>query len=139
MIVIFLEFNFIILILIIKSFFHREMTFPWCQILVVVVLITTDIAVYVYDIMVVGHHYPVSYPANIAGAIMGLLVGIIFLKNLRWEKHKRVIWIISVLLFIAMMLCAIIFNIVGGGHFTGAAIDPTLLAGEPGCMSNNIL
>ena len=86
-----------------------------------------------------GHHYPLSYPANMAGAIVGLLVGIIFLKNLRWERHKRVIWIISILLFVAIMLCAIIFNIVAGGHFTGATIDPKLLDAEPGCKSKNII
>ena len=99
----------------------------------------TDVAVYVYDVVVIGNNSPVSYPAHIAGAVTGLLVGIVCLKNLRWERHERVIWFVSILLFAAMMLCAIVFNIAASEHFTGAAIDPEFLAGEPGCKSKNIL
>ena len=117
----------------------REMTCPWCRILVVVVVAMTDVAVYVYDVVVIGNKSPVSYPAHIAGAVTGLLVGIVCLKNLRWERHERVIWVVSIFLFAAMMLCAVVFNVAAGDHFTGAAIDPELLAGEPGCKADNIL
>ena len=120
-------------------FSFREMTCPWCRILVVVVVAMTDVAVYVYDVVVIGNKSPVSYPAHIAGAVTGLLVGIVCLKNLRWERHERVIWVVSIFLFAAMMLCAVVFNVAAGDHFTGAAIDPELLAGEPGCKADNIL
>ena len=44
---------------------------PWCRIFIVCVVACTDIVVYVYDMYVVGHANPVSYPAHIAGAITG--------------------------------------------------------------------
>ena len=63
------------------------MTCPWCRILVVMVVALADVVVYVYDMYVVGHTNPVSYPAHISGAITGLLMGITVLKNLRLVRH----------------------------------------------------
>jgi hypothetical protein len=99
---------------------------------VVLVVALTDIAVFVYDIYVVGHTTPISYPAHIAGAVTGLLVGIVCLKNLRWQKHERVIWILSILFFAALMIFAIVFNLAVPEHFTGA------VAGIK-CISKDVL
>ncbi len=109
------------------------MSCPWCRILVVAVVALTDFAVYIYDVHVVGHSAPVSYPAHISGAIVGLLVGIVCLKNLRWEKYERIIWIISILVFSVLMLIAIVFSIAVPEHFTGVAVSGI------GCISQEVL
>ncbi len=101
----------------------REMTCPWCRILVVLVVALTDVGVYVYDMYVVGHTNPVSYPAHISGAITGLLVGITALKNLRWEPHEVYIWAFSCLTFAVLMLVAIVWNLTVPSHFVGLAVD----------------
>lgn len=109
------------------------MTCPWCRILIVCVVALTDVIVYIYDIYVVGRtSTPVSYPAHISGAVTGLLVGITFLKNLRWQSHERVIWVVSLLVFGALMLVAIVWNIAVPDHFTGLNVP------VPECISQAI-
>ena len=73
----------------------------------------TDVAVYIYE-HYSGHstdQIPISYPAHISGALAGLLVGIVCLKNLRWERHERYIWAVSVCIFALLIGSAIIFSI----------------------------
>lgn len=88
-----------------------------------VLVALTDIAVYIYDISVIGRSStPVSYPAHIAGAVTGLLMGILVLRNLYWRSYERYIWAFSVLIFILLMLVAIIWNVAVPDHFTGLAV-----------------
>lgn len=99
-----------------------EMTCPWCRILVVCVVAFTDVVVYVYDMYVVGHSTPISYPAHVAGAVTGLLLGITVLKNLHWERHERYIWAFSGFTFFVLMIVAIIWNVAIPDHFPGIAV-----------------
>ena len=63
---------------------HREMSQPWVRVGVVSVTAATDVGVYVYQAAVVGGPArPVSYPAHLAGAGAGLLVGVLCLRNLQ--------------------------------------------------------
>ena len=80
------------------------MTYPWCRVMFVSLVAVSDISVYLYDVYVTavsdaggegGGKQPVSHAAHISGALTGLLVGIICLKNLRWEQHERYIWAVS--------------------------------------------
>ena len=108
------------------------MVCPWCRILVVCVVACSDVVVYIWDQYVAGHSNPVSYPAHIAGAVTGLLVGITCLKNLRWEQHERYIWLAAVTTFAVLMLVAIVWNAAVPSHFTGLAVPI-------GCISNQVL
>ncbi len=110
----------------------REMACPWCRILIVMVVALTDISVYIYDMYVVGHTNPVSYPAHISGAVTGLLVGISALKNLRWEPHERYIWAASTFAFLVLLLVAIVWNVAVPSHFIGLAV-------EIPCISQKVL
>lgn len=101
--------------------------------MVVAVVALTDFAVYIYDVHVVGHNAPISYPAHISGAITGLLVGIVCLKNLRWQKYERIIWFVSIFVFSGLMLIAIVFSISVPNHFTGVAVSGI------GCISQEVL
>ena len=132
------------------------------SILVVLVVALADVIVYVYDMYVVGHTNPVSYPAHISGAITGLLMGITVLKNLRsvthsvcrkrhalhneirldfdfpfrscrWEQHERVIWAVSVCTFVVLMLVGIVWNVAVPSHFVGLPVP------MPECITDKIL
>jgi len=90
---------------------HREMSYPWWRVAVVSITAITDAAVYVYETAVLGQpSKPISYPAHIAGAVAGLLIGVVCLRNLSWEKHQRYIWIISLFIYAILIFVAIVWN-----------------------------
>ena len=64
---------------------HREMSHPWVRVGVVSMTAATDVCVYIYQTAVLGQAKPVSYPAHIAGAASGLLVG--------WIQHHTIQYI----------------------------------------------
>jgi membrane associated rhomboid family serine protease len=67
------------------------MALPWCRVLIVIIVAVSDIAVYFYGIYVSNSsQVPIGYAAHISGAIAGLLVGIVCLKNLRWEHQENI-------------------------------------------------
>ena len=53
-----------------------------------------------------------SYAAHIAGAVVGLLLGIVVLRNLRVRTYEKVLWWFSLLLFLGLFLSAIVWNAV---------------------------
>lgn len=90
---------------------HREMSQPWLRVGVVTITAATDIGVYVYQTAVLGQPAkPVSYPAHIAGAVAGLLVGVLCLRNLSWEPHQRYIWLAAFILYSLLVLVAVIWS-----------------------------
>lgn len=98
------------------------MALPWCRVIVVVVVAVSDIAVYIYDLYISDNHgaqVPIGYAAHISGAISGLLVGIMCLKNLRWERHEKYIWAASACIFAILIGTAIIWSIAFPSHFIG--------------------
>ena len=54
----------------------------------------------------------VGYAAHIGGAVVGLLLGIVVLRNLRVRKWERVFWWICLLLFLGLFLAGIVWNAV---------------------------
>ena len=60
----------------------------------------------------------VGYVAHIAGATVGLLLGIVVLRNLRVRRWERVVWWCSLLVFLGLFLAAIIGNAVMIGLHT---------------------
>ncbi len=125
----------------IKKNIYREMTWPWCRILIVTAVAITDVGVYIYD------HYsgsnndqlPISYPAHISGAIAGLLIGITCLKNLHWEKHEKYIWAISVCIFVLLIGSAMIFSIANPSHFTSSVRQTYQAMSNVNCSSGPII
>ena len=110
------------------------MTCPWCRVFVVTVVAVTDVAVYIYNMTVVGSSgggQPVSYAAHLAGALTGLLVGITCLKNLRWETHERYVWAVSATVFILLIGSAVVFSIAYPSWFVG--ISPEIRSHMTNC------
>ena len=111
------------------------MVFPWCRVLVVVIVVVSDIAVYVYDIYLSSESQkPVGYAAHISGAIAGLFVGILVLRNLRWERHERYIWAFSACVFILLIGSAIIWSLAVPTHFVGIRHQVNIT-----CLSDHVL
>lgn len=99
------------------------MTCPWCRMFVVSLVAITDVAVFIYEHYNKGDtpdQISISYPAHISGALAGLLVGITCLKNLRWERHERYIWAVSVIVFVLLIGSAIVFSIANPSYFASA-------------------
>lgn len=97
----------------------------------------TDVAVFIYEHYnkgVTPDQISVSYPAHVSGALAGLLVGITCLKNLRWERHERYIWAISVIIFVLLIGTAIIFSLAYPSYFA-TANQPRTFYREVNCTS----
>lgn len=53
-----------------------------------------------------------AYAAHFGGAMAGLLVGIVVLRNLEVEKFEKILQRIAITIFVLFMVVAIIWNIV---------------------------
>ena len=91
-----------------------EMEFPALRLTAFLLLagIDTGIAVY-YRYTEVDTQ--VGYAAHAAGAAVGLLLGIVVLRNLRVKMWERVVWWFSLLLFLGLFLAAIVWNAINIG------------------------
>lgn len=54
---------------------------------------------------------PVSYVAHLTGALAGLTIGLLVLKNFEQKLHEQLIWWIALGVYAACTLFAIIFNL----------------------------
>lgn len=59
----------------------------------------------------------VSFVAHVTGAVAGLTIGLIVLKNFEQKLHEQLLWWIALGIYCACIIFAIIFNIVNSGHF----------------------
>ena len=92
-----------------------EMEFPALRLIAFILLAGIDTGVAVY------YRYTdidtqVGYAAHCAGALVGFLLGIVVLRNLRVHTWERVLWWICLLLFLGLFLAAIVWNAVLIGH-----------------------
>ena len=96
-----------------------EMEFPALRLLAFLLLAGVDTGVAIYYRYVQGIDTKVSYVAHLSGAIIGLLLGIVVLRNLREHKWERVLWWFCLILFLLPFLAAIIINAVCVGSING--------------------
>ncbi|XP_064461137.1 rhomboid-related protein 2-like [Ornithodoros turicata] len=89
----------------------KEMDFGWLRLVSLLIFAATDIGVAVY-----GRYYEeqeqnrVSYAAHLAGALAGLMVGIMFLRNLVVHKWEVVLGRVLFAVFLVLMIAAVLFN-----------------------------
>lgn len=88
-----------------------EMEFPALRLLTFLVLASVDIGVAVYY-RYVGVNVQVSYVAHLAGALVGLLLGVVVLRNLRVHTWETALWWLCLLLSLGLFLAAIVWNAV---------------------------
>ncbi|XP_055338538.1 rhomboid-related protein 2-like [Paramacrobiotus metropolitanus] len=91
----------------------KEMEYAWIRLIFWIVLMGSDIGVFIYY----RHFYDgkdkpmIGYSAHFCGAICGLLLGVVCLKNLNKLAWERVIWWICLVLTILLFVFAILWNI----------------------------
>ncbi|XP_037077150.1 protein rhomboid-like [Pollicipes pollicipes] len=73
-------------------------------------LASTDIGVAIYNRYATGPDQKVAYTAHLAGAVAGLLIGHVALRNLRLLRWERVLWWISLVTFLLLVLIMAVFN-----------------------------
>lgn len=88
-----------------------EMEFAALRLLTFLTLAGVDTGVAVYY-RLTEVETQVSYAAHIAGAVVGLLLGIVVLRNLRELKWERVLWWAALLTFLGLGLIALLWNAV---------------------------
>ena len=93
-----------------------EMEFAALRLIAFLLLASVDTGVAIYYRYIEPTETNVGYVAHIAGAIVGLLLGIVVLRNLRVRRWERVVWWCSLLVFLGLFLAAIIGNAVMIGY-----------------------
>ena len=58
-----------------------------------------------------GPHSPVGYVAHLMGALAGLTIGLLVLKNFEQKLHVQVLWWVALGVYSACTLFAILWNI----------------------------
>lgn len=78
----------------------REMSQPFAQLLLFGTFTVFDP---IYKYIKNRNLYDISYISHLGGAICGLLVGVNILRNLRKTRAEKIIWWISIFLYIGVM------------------------------------
>ncbi|KAK2159861.1 hypothetical protein NP493_1683g00003 [Ridgeia piscesae] len=80
------------------------------------ILVCFDIGMAVYNRYGPNNHMGVSYAAHVGGAIAGLLVGIPVLKNFDVKPWEKVVFWISVAVYVLGVAIAIGFNLLRANY-----------------------
>jgi len=88
-----------------------EMEIPALRLFSFLMLAGFDIGVAVYY-RYMGQETKTSYTGHLAGAVVGLLLGIIILRNLRIYTWERVLWWCCLVVFLGLLIGAIVWNAV---------------------------
>lgn len=87
-----------------------EMELPWVQLIVILFIMSLDLGYAVWDTLT-NPNTTTGHMAHLAGAMTGLLIGVVMLRNLRKENWERYCWWTSLLLFIVLVTCGVLLNI----------------------------
>lgn len=73
---------------------------------------SADVGFAIYDRYAVEQQGPpVSYVAHLTGALAGLTIGLLVLKNFEQKLHEQVLWWVALGVYAACTLFAVLFNI----------------------------
>lgn len=94
-----------------------EMEFAWVRLIGLVTFATSDIGIAVYDRYFTMKNNRISYAAHVSGAVAGLLLGLIVLRNLRVRSWETLVGFIAATAYVILMCIAILFNVFSMDHF----------------------
>jgi len=101
----------------------KEMEFGIIRFTGLLVFAGTDIGVAVYDRYTHEEKNRTSYAAHIGGALAGLLVGLVILRNLKVHRWEIVLGAIAIAVYFFLMIFIVIWNISYTDYFP-AQDDP---------------
>ncbi len=71
---------------------------------------SADVGIAIYDRYSREFEGPVSYVAHLTGALAGLTIGLLVLKNFEQKLHEQLMWWIALGVYAACILFALLFN-----------------------------
>ena len=93
------------------------MEFSWLRLISLVGFISTDVGVAIYGRYVKEEQSRVSYSAHFAGAVVGFLIGVNVLRNLKMRRWEIILGWIMLIIYILFMGFSILFNILNENYF----------------------
>lgn len=91
---------------------YNQMQFGLVRLVGVFLIASADVGFAVYDRYAAEPHGPpVSYVAHLTGALAGLTIGLLVLKNFEQKLHEQLLWWVALGVYAACTLFAVLFNI----------------------------
>lgn len=91
---------------------YNQMEFGLVRLIGIFIVASADVGFAVYDRYAAEQAGPpVSYVAHLTGALAGLTIGLLVLKNFEQKLHEQLIWWVALGVYAACTLFAVLFNI----------------------------
>nr|XP_027239345.1 protein rhomboid-like [Penaeus vannamei] len=88
-----------------------EMEMPWLQLFVLLLLIGLDFGYAIWDTYFALEPSNTGHMAHFGGAVAGVLVGVVVLRNLQKETWERYCWWFSLVLFLLVISAGVMLNV----------------------------
>lgn len=82
----------------------------WIRLAVIVIYVGVDVGFAVYR-RFFGQCELISYAAHVGGALTGLLLGFVLLKNINPLKWEKVLWWVGLCCFVCIFIACVLLNI----------------------------
>ncbi|XP_013794437.1 protein rhomboid-like [Limulus polyphemus] len=91
---------------------YNQMEFGLVRLFGIFVIASADVGFAIYDRYAAEQQGPpVSYVAHLTGALAGLTIGLLVLKNFEQKLHEQLLWWIALGVYAACTLFAVLFNV----------------------------
>ncbi|GLH02970.1 Protein rhomboid [Gryllus bimaculatus] len=93
---------------------YNNMEFGIVRLIGIFVVASADVGFAVYDRYAADATQlspPVSYVAHLTGALAGLTIGLLVLKNFEQKLHEQLMWWVALGVYAACTLFAVLFNV----------------------------
>ncbi|XP_014261077.1 protein rhomboid-like [Cimex lectularius] len=90
---------------------YNNMEFGIVRLVGIFTVASADVGFAVYDRYTETVGPPVSYVAHLTGALAGLTIGLLVLKNFEQRLHEQLIWWVALGVYTACTIFAVLFNV----------------------------
>lgn len=91
---------------------YNNMEFGIVRLIGIFIVASADVGFAIYDRYAAEQlGPPVSYVAHLTGALAGLTIGLLVLKNFEQKLHEQLIWWVALGVYAACTLFAVLFNV----------------------------
>ncbi|KAL2745905.1 protein rhomboid isoform X2 [Vespula maculifrons] len=98
---------------------YNNMEFGIVRLIGIFVIASADVGFAIYDRYAAGEIYaglPVSYVAHLTGALAGLTIGLLVLKNFEQRLHEQLLWWVALGVYAACTIFAVMYNLMHPNH-----------------------
>ncbi|KAI4492617.1 hypothetical protein M0804_002408 [Polistes exclamans] len=93
---------------------YNNMEFGIVRLIGIFVIASADVGFAIYDRYAAEQIYaglPVSYVAHLTGALAGLTIGLLVLKNFEQRLHEQLLWWVALGVYAACTIFAVMYNL----------------------------